>query len=370
MLIGMLGGGQLGRLFIQEARRHDIEVDVLETEDHSSPCESLARTLIYGDCMNEEDVYNFGKNYDIIICEKEQVNVQALYCLNKERWIIPDPTILELSQNKYEQKLYLLESFLPTPRFVSLENNLNVGVFGFPFYQKLNFGGYDGRGVVKINSPEEVSWKMFSTTTSFLEEAINIEKEISIIIARDTMGDIKIFPAIEMVFDNELSILDYTHVPGCLTIDQERLCRSLAITLVQYLDFVGIMAIEMFLTKEGDILINEFSPRFHNSGHWTIEGCLVSQYRQMCNIIQKKPLINTDVVSSSLTFNILGKGEKDYDDISDWYFNLPPNLVDNMYVHWYNKKALKNRKIGHITLLGKNVLKRYEEIQRYIRGEL
>jgi 5-(carboxyamino)imidazole ribonucleotide synthase len=351
--IGILGGGQLGRMLLQAASNWDLEIHVLDPDANAS-CATFTPYFTQGSFMDFDTVYNFGKNLEVITIEIEAVNTEALKKLESEgKKVYPQPHIIETIQNKRTQKAFYKEKGIPTSDFILIENKSEVqqNLDFLPAFQKLGTGGYDGRGVQLLNSEADLD-KAFDAP-SLLEKAINIDKELAVMIARNAHGEVAIFPTVEMVFDPELNLVDYLLAPARLSDSQSQEAENLALQLVEAWNLVGILAVELFLTQSGEIIVNEVAPRPHNSGHHTIEANYTSQFEQYLRAILDLPLGNTALRCPAAMVNVLGM--PDY--VGEAYYDGFTELIseDNIYLHLYGKKISKpGRKMGHITLLNED----------------
>ncbi|QNL21974.1 5-(carboxyamino)imidazole ribonucleotide synthase [Hyphobacterium sp. CCMP332] len=347
--IGVLGGGQLGRMLIQKAIDYNIEFDVMDP-DPNAPCKNLAARFKVGDLKKFEDVIDFGKDLDIITIEIEKVNAEALAVLEKQgKLVYPQARVIQLIQDKRAQKKFYIENSIPTSEYALVQSNEEIKKHPemIPGFHKLAKDGYDGRGVQKITTKRDIS-KSFSEP-GLIEKAVDLEKEISCIVSRNANGDIKSFPLVEMVFHPEANLVDYLLSPANVSQEIENKAESLAIKIIEKLDMVGILAVEMFLTKTGDILVNEMAPRTHNSGHQSIESNESSQFEQHLRSILNWPPGSTDIRVPSAMVNLLGAdghtGEAIYEGMDKIL------QVSGVHIHLYGKKITKPfRKMGHITI--------------------
>ncbi len=352
--IGILGGGQLGRMLLQVAANWDLSIHVLDP-DPQAPCVGLTPFFTQGSFTDFDTVYNFGKGLDIITIEIENVNTEALKKLEQEgKQVFPQAQVVETIQNKRSQKAFYTAHQIPTAEYVFIDNKtaLEAHLDFLPAFQKLGTGGYDGKGVQLLRSKEDLE-KAFDAP-SLLEKAVEVEKELAVIIARNPQGEIAIFPTVEMVFDPVLNLVDYLFAPAQISASQEQTIAILAIQLVEAWQLVGLLAVELFLTKSGEILVNEVAPRPHNSGHHTIEANFTSQFEQYLRAILGLPLGNPDAHTAAAMVNLLGEpnyqGEAHYEGIEHLL------AQENTYLHLYGKKQTKpGRKMGHITLLAEEV---------------
>ncbi|WP_319201278.1 5-(carboxyamino)imidazole ribonucleotide synthase [uncultured Ilyobacter sp.] len=349
--LGIIGGGQLGKMTILEARKMDIYTCVL-TEEHPSPASEISNEYIIGSLHDEDKIREISEKCDVLTYEIEHINVEVLKELEaKGKKIFPSSRVIEIIQDKSKQKELLDEKNIPTSKWKKLtKDNLEElkKEFGFPVVQKSCKGGYDGRGVFILKDESDIE-KMIQGD-SFFEEFIECDKEIAVMVARNFNGDIATYPVVEMVFDDKTNICDTVVAPARITEDQCKEAKKLALQCVEALDGVGIFGVEMFLTKEGKILINEVAPRPHNSGHYTIEACKTSQYEQFIRSVLNYSLGSCDLLSPACMVNILGedgyKGKVKVIGMDEMM------SVDGAYLHLYGKKDTKPfRKMGHITVL-------------------
>ncbi|MEQ8360809.1 MAG: 5-(carboxyamino)imidazole ribonucleotide synthase [Cytophagales bacterium] len=347
--IGVLGGGQLGRMLIQKAIDYNIEFDVMDP-DPNAPCKNLAARFKVGDLKNYEDVIEFAKDLDIITIEIEKVNAEALAALEKQgKLVYPQARVIQLIQDKRAQKNFYIENSIPTSAFVIVNNNEEIKNHPemIPGFHKLAKDGYDGKGVQKITTEEDIS-KSF-TEPGLIEKAVDLEKEISCIVSRNAKGEIKSFPLVEMVFHPEANLVDYLLSPANVSQEVENKAESLAIKIIEKLDMVGILAVEMFLTKSGEILVNEMAPRTHNSGHQSIESNESSQFEQHLRSILNWPPGSTDIRVPSAMVNLLGADG--YTGVAKYEGIEKILQVSGVHIHLYGKKITKPfRKMGHITI--------------------
>jgi 5-(carboxyamino)imidazole ribonucleotide synthase len=351
--LGILGGGQLGRMLIQEAINYNLSVSVLDP-DPDAPCKHIAHKFECGSITDFDTVYNFGKKADIITIEIEKVNIEALEQLEKEgKMVFPQSRVIRLIQDKGVQKQFFKENDIPTAPFQlvnSKEDLLNTS-FTYPYILKQRKDGYDGKGVMKINSIAEIE-NAFDAP-SLIEELIDFDKEIAVIVAKNANGDMKTFPMVEMEFNAEANLVEFLISPSTYPDDIQQRAEKIAIDIASALNITGILAVEMFVTKNGDILVNELAPRPHNSGHQTIEGNYVSQFEQHLRSIFNLPLGDTRAISNAVMINLLG--EKGHEGLAKYDGLEKIMAIDGVYVHLYGKKYTKPfRKMGHITIVDQN----------------
>jgi 5-(carboxyamino)imidazole ribonucleotide synthase len=352
--IGMLGGGQLGRMTLQEAYNLNLHIDILDPSENA-PCKSLANKFTCGDFKDFETVYNFGKDKDVITIEFEDVNAEALEKLENEGVkVFPQPKVLKLIQDKGLQKKFYEKEGLPTSPYILVENKeeMKNADIEFPVFQKLRKSGYDGYGVQSLKSKADLE-KAFDAP-SVLEKTVDLDKELSVIVARNKKGEVNHFPLVELEFNPIANMVEFLFSPANVSNDIEEKAYSLAEQLIEKLDMVGILAVEMFLDKKGNLLINEVAPRAHNSGHQSIEGNFTSQFGQHLRSILNLPLGNTDIILPSVMVNLLG----DEDAKGEAVYKGMDKIIDEkgVYPHLYGKEMVKPfRKMGHITIVNKDL---------------
>lgn len=350
MRVGILGGGQLGRMLIQDAINYNVNIRVLDPDPDAS-CKNLCDKFITGSLTDYETVYNFGKQTDLLTIEIEKVNVDALQQLEEEGVLVyPQPRVIRLIQDKGLQKEFFKQHGIPTAPFqlISSREALKKASLNYPFVQKLRKDGYDGRGVYKVRSAEDLPDAF--EAPSIIEEWVDFEKEIAVIVARNENGDTKAFPCVEMEFNPDANLVEFLISPSALPLEIQNRAEILALEIAKSLKIVGLLAVEMFLTKDGSVLVNELAPRPHNSGHHTIEGNYVSQFEQHLRAIFNLPLGDIRPVTNAVMINLLG--EKGYEGMA-LYEGLEEVLkLDGVYVHLYGKKYTKPfRKMGHVTII-------------------
>ena len=353
MKIGILGGGQLGRMLLQAAANFDVTTYVLEN-DAQCPAAHLCHHFTLGNIQSYEAVYHFGKNLDALTIEIEAVNVEALEQLEKEGVkIYPTPSAIRTIKNKVLQKQFYKDNEIPTAPFFITQHasDLLAHTDFLPAVHKMGEGGYDGKGVQIINSEKEI--ELAFNVPSVLEKKVKIATEIALIVGMNAKGETIIYQPAEMVFDTVYNLLDYQLSPAKL--DEKQLWKAQAIArkVVKGLNSPGLFAIELFIDALGEIWVNETAPRVHNSGHHTIEANYSSQYDMLLRILLDYPLGNTDAILPSAIVNIIGAeghtGDVLYEGLSDVL------KMDNVFVHIYGKKQTKpGRKMGHVTIISKD----------------
>ncbi|GEM65639.1 N5-carboxyaminoimidazole ribonucleotide synthase [Sphingobacterium faecium NBRC 15299] len=348
--LGVLGGGQLGRMLIQEAINYNVNVHILDP-DKNAPCRKLCNRFECGSLSDFETVYNFGKDLDMITIEIEKVNVDALEKLEEEGVLVyPQSRIIRLIQDKGLQKQFFKQNDIPTSLFqlISTKEHLTNANLSIPYIQKLRKDGYDGKGVKKINSLADLETAF--DEPSLIEEWVDFEKEIAVIVARNDNGDVATFPMVEMEFNPEANLVEFLIAPSTYGFDIQQRAEELAKKIANDLQIVGLLAVEMFLTKDGEILVNELAPRTHNSGHQTIEGNYVSQFAQHLRAIFNLPLGDTRCRSNAVMINLLG--EEGYEGLAKYEGVEEILAMEGVYVHLYGKKFTKPfRKMGHVCII-------------------
>jgi 5-(carboxyamino)imidazole ribonucleotide synthase len=351
--LGILGGGQLGRMLIQEAINYNLTTLILDP-DTDAPCKHIANYFECGSITDFDTVYNFGKKADIITIEIEKVNIEALEQLEKEgKHVYPQSRVIRLIQDKGVQKQFFKENDIPTAPFQLVNSKaemLNSNI-PFPYMLKQRKDGYDGKGVMKINHTADVE-NAFEGPC-LIEELVDFEKEIAVIVARNPNGDVKTFPLVEMEFNAEANLVEFLISPSTYPeVIQER-AEVIAKNIASSLNITGLLAVEMFITRDGNILVNELAPRPHNSGHHTIEGNYVSQFEQHLRAIFNLPLGDTRAINNAVMINLLG--EKNHNGVAKYHGLEKIMAIDGVYVHLYGKKYTKPfRKMGHITVVDQN----------------
>jgi 5-(carboxyamino)imidazole ribonucleotide synthase len=356
--LGIIAGGQLGKMLIQEASKWDIITYVLDPDENCS-AGSIASVFIKGNFHDFDDVYNFGKQVDILTYEIESINTGALNKLKEEGLeIIPDPSVLEMIQDKGRQKEFYRDHNIPTAPFSLYTSKSEIleaidsNRVNFPFVQKLRRGGYDGRGVAVIESAGDIGSLLDGA--SVVEHKVEIEKEIAVIAARNGAGDVRCFPTVEMVFDKRANLVDKLVCPSGIPDDLANQAKAIAAKMIEKLNMAGVLAIEFFVDKNGGILVNEIAPRPHNSGHHTIESVMTSQYEQHLRAILNLPLGSTMLKMPSVMINLLGE-EGHTGPV--YYEGLDKTLaLEGVKVHLYGKKITRPyRKMGHVTIIARTV---------------
>lgn len=359
--IGVLGGGQLGRMLIQAAIDLDLHIKSLDP-DANAPCKWIAHEFQVGSLQDYTTVMNFANDCDIVTIEIESVNIDALEDLEKAgKKVYPQPKVLRIIQDKRVQKTFYKEHNLPTADFILTENKaeLKQHLGMLPAVHKLGKGGYDGRGVQIIRTEADIE-KGFDQP-SVLEKLVDFDKELAVIVARNEAGEVNTFPVVEMVFHPEANLVEYLFSPANISDEVKTEAEKIAKATAEAMDIIGILAVEMFLTKDQKILINEVAPRPHNSGHQSIRANDVSQYEQHLRAILNLPLGDTSEHLPSAMVNLLGEegfeGEVKYEGMNEIL------AVKGIHPFLYGKKITKPyRKMGHVTILAQDFDKLKEKV--------
>ncbi|MEO6820040.1 MAG: 5-(carboxyamino)imidazole ribonucleotide synthase [Ginsengibacter sp.] len=347
---GILGGGQLGRMLLQSAANYPVETFVLEKDDNC-PAAHLCNHFTRGDITNYDDVYRFGQGLDVLTIEIESVNTDALKKLESEGVkVYPNAAALEIIKNKIAQKEFYLSNSIPSSKFIITQNQNEVrsNTSFLPAVHKLALGGYDGKGVQILRNESEVGDAF--DEPAILEKMVDIRKELAIIIGINDKGETAIFPAVEMMFNHQLNLLEYQLSPAAVLQNTLWKAEAIALAVVKNLKSAGIFAVELFVDMEDNVLVNETAPRVHNSGHHTIEANFSSQFDMLWRIMLDYPLGNTKPIINSAIVNIIGEdgysGEAVYEGLDEVL------KIDSAFVHIYGKKETRpGRKMGHVTIL-------------------
>ncbi len=341
-------------MLLQEAANYDVRSAVLDPAA-DAPCSAICHEFTHGSFQDYDTVLAFGEGKDVITVEIEHVNTTALEALeNNGVAVYPKPSFLRMVQDKGLQKEFYRANGIPTSPFQLVENRSELEVLNhpLPFVLKSRKGGYDGKGVQIIRSQEDL--KSAFEGPCIVEELVPFEKELSVIIARNKQGETSIFPLVEMEFNPEANLVEFLFSPAEVNTQVELEAQAIARRIVEAADFVGLLAIELFLTHEGALLVNEMAPRPHNSGHHTIEACTTSQYEQHLRAILSLPLGSTSLIQPAVMINLLGaaghEGAVHYKGLSE-ALQMP-----GVHLHIYGKPHTKPfRKMGHVTVTDNNL---------------
>ena len=364
--LGILGGGQLGRMLIQEAVNFNIHISVLDPSVNA-PCADLANNFVVGNFSDYQTVLDFGKTVDVLTIEIEHVNIEALEELERlGKKVFPRPQALRTIQDKGLQKQFYKANNIPTAPFHLIDNAEDALLFKEkgPFMQKLRKGGYDGKGVTPLRT--EAEFKSAFNAPSVLEEFVPFVKELAVIVARNENGELATFPLVEMEFNPEANLVEFIFSPANVNVEIESNAKKIATDIANKLEHVGLLAIELFLTEDGNLLVNEIAPRPHNSGHHTIEACFVSQYGMHLRAILNMPLGSTGLHTPAVMINLLG--EKGFEGKAR-YENIEEVLdTEGAYIHLYGKEDTKPfRKMGHITVCNSNLEEAKDIARRFLK---
>jgi len=356
--LGILGGGQLGKMMLYETRKYDIKTFVLDPNPEA-PCKVGSDHFQQGSLMDYDTVYNFGKKVDILTFEIETVNIKALVQLEKEgKKVYPSAKTLENIQNKGRQKLFYQKNDIPTAPFVVFSNKAHLaeGITNnkirLPFVWKSTQGGYDGKGVSIIKTGADLA--KLPDTECIAEEMVDFKNELAVIVVRNPSGEIKTYPVVEMEFHPEANQVEYVICPA--RIDDKVAQKAIAVAqkVSESFEHVGILAVEMFQTQEDKILVNEVAPRPHNSGHYSIEASYTNQFEQHIRAILDLPLGATESIVGGIMVNLVGAegyaGDVEYENIEKIM------EMKGVTPHIYGKQQTRPfRKMGHVTIINEDI---------------
>lgn len=370
--LGILGGGQLGKMLLYETRKWDLQTRVLDPSAEA-PARIASNTFVQGDLMDYQTVVDFGKGLDLLTIEIENVNVSALEALEKDGvTVYPSSKTLRVIQNKARQKLFYKDSGIPTAPFSrfaytnEILDSIENGGLSFPFVWKSARFGYDGQGVKIVRNKEDLA--TLDNVECIAEELIPFKNELAVIVARNTGGDTITYPVVEMEFHPEANQVEYVLCPARIPEEVQLRAREVALKVSEQLGHVGLLAVELFQTEEDAILVNEVAPRPHNSGHYSIEGSYTNQFEQHLRAILGLPLGKTDSKVSAVMVNLVGseghKGEVRYQGLEK-ILELP-----GVTPHIYGKRLTRPfRKMGHVTIVDPSIdqaRKRAREVKENI----
>ena len=356
--LGILGGGQLGKMLLYNTRKFDIYTKVLDPSNEA-PCKVACNEFEQGDLMDFNTVYNFGKNVDVLTIEIENVNVEALKKLEREGIkVFPSAKTLETIQNKAKQKLFYIDHNLPTAEFSrfaykkEMVTAIEHSTLNFPFVWKSAQFGYDGNGVKIVRNDADL--EALPNVECIAEKLIPFKNELAVIVARNVQGEVKVYPVVEMEFHPEANQVEYVICPARISKEVAQKAELIALKTSAAFKHVGLLAVEMFQTKNDEILINEVAPRPHNSGHHTIESSYTSQFEQHLRAILDLPLGKTKSKVGGIMVNLVGaegyQGDVVYENIEEIM------QMDGVTPHIYGKKQTRPfRKMGHVTIVHENI---------------
>lgn len=370
--LGVLGGGQLGRMMYEAILKWDLDIHFLD-KALDFPVAKVCPNFEIGDFNNYGDVIKFGQDKDVLTIEIEGVNLKALRDLEKAgKTVHPSPAALKIIKDKGLQKMFYESNEIPSSDFqlfkdaTAVKAAIDSGEITFPFVQKSRTGGYDGKGVAIIKNESDLDRLL--DTPCLIEDKVEIEKEIGVIVARNEAGEIKVYDPVEMVFDDEANLVDYLFAPASITEEINNECNRIARILIEKFNICGLLAVELFLTKDHEVLVNEVAPRAHNSGHHSIEACTTSQFEQHIRGVLNMPLGDTTLNQAAVMVNLLGVPDKTGKVI---YQGMDTCLSkSNVHLHFYGKEETKPfRKMGHATILDED-LETAKEKAKFVKENL
>ena len=365
--LGILGGGQLGRMLLAETQKFDIYTSILDA-NKNAPCAEICNHFELGDLLDFDAVYNFGKTVDLLTIEIENVNIDALDKLQEEGLTIyPKPKDLRIIQSKARQKNFYIDHQIPTAEFShyayleELVHSIENSIIDFPFVWKATRFGYDGNGVKIVRNIQDL--ENLPNVECITEKLIPFKNELAVIVARNADGEVKTYPVVEMEFHPEANQVEYVICPARIEESVVKKAQEVALKVVNELDFVGLLAVEMFQTETNEILVNEVAPRPHNSGHYSIEASYTNQFEQHLRSILNLPLGNTASKVVGIMVNLVGEEGFSGDVI---YENIAEILkIDGVTPHIYGKKETRPfRKMGHVTIVNADIDKAREIAQK------
>jgi 5-(carboxyamino)imidazole ribonucleotide synthase len=359
--LGVLGGGQLGRMLLTPCQQFDVHVTMMDP-DPEAPCKELANSFVVGDIQDYDTVLNYGRQFDVLTIEIENVNVDALYQLQKEGVkVFPQPEALDIIKDKRKQKKFYIDKGIPTSEFVCIDSKEDIAKHKsfLPAFQKVATGGYDGGGVKAIKSEDDIQEAL--NGPGLLEKFVDFELELSVIVARNSDGQVRAFPTVEQVMNTTYNLVDCLLCPASISEEIDKKAQEIAKQVIEELNLVGLLAVELFLTKDGELLVNEVAPRPHNSGHATIQANHVSQFEQHLRAVLGFPLGNADMKVASAMVNVIGEegytGPAMYEGLNELMD------IDGASLMLYGKKLTKpHRKMGHVTITDDNIDRLKEKV--------
>ena len=371
--LGIIAGGQLGKMLALAASNWDIQTYVLDPS-RNCPSANICTQFVEGDVLCYNTVLEFGQKVDMIALEVENVNIEALIKLKEQgKKIYPDPHILKIIQDKGLQKQFYADNKIPTANFKLYEDKKEILLavsnkeLKIPFVQKTRTAGYDGKGVKIIRNIEDLNDLLAGS--SVIEDLTTIKKELSVIVAQNTKNEISCFPTVEMVFNDNANLVEQLICPADIPLEIKKVAENLAVEIIKKLDLKGVLAVEMFLTQDNKIIVNEVAPRPHNSGHHTVEGTITSQYEQYLRAIFGFPLGDTSIKLPSVMINLLGepghKGKVKYEGLTQ------SMALKGVKTHIYGKKeTYPYRKMGHVTVMDKDIneaIKKANQVKKLLK---
>lgn len=365
--LGILGGGQLGKMMLYETRKWDIHTKVMDASPEA-PCKISCNEFVEGSLMDFDSVYNFGKDVDVLTIEIENVNVDALEKLEHEgKKVFPPTKALRTIQNKATQKLFYTDHNIPTAPFMrfaytsEIKDSISNGGLQLPFVWKSAQFGYDGQGVKVVRKMEDLNG--LPNVECIAEKMVDFKNELAVIIARSTKGEVKTYPVVEMEFHPEANQVEYVICPARIEDSVAQKATEVALKVAEHLQPVGLLAVELFQTQDDQILVNEVAPRPHNSGHYSIEASYTNQFEQHIRAILGLPLGKTDSKVAGIMVNLVGAEGHTGDVV---YENMDAILeMDGVTPHIYGKKQTRPfRKMGHVTIVDEDMARAREVAQK------
>ncbi|MCL6272412.1 5-(carboxyamino)imidazole ribonucleotide synthase [Muricauda sp. 2012CJ35-5] len=367
--LGILGGGQLGKMMLYETRKWDIQTKVMDASPEA-PCRIACDEFVLGSLLDFDTVYSFGKDVDVLTIEIENVNVDALEKLEQEGITVYPPTkALRTIQNKATQKLFYTDNDVPTSPFSrfaytsEIEDSIANGGLNLPFVWKSAQFGYDGQGVKVVRTMEDL--KDLPNVECIAEEMVNFKNELAVIVARSASGNITTYPVVEMEFHPEANQVEYVICPARIDDNVARKATEVALKVSEHMQHVGLLAVELFQTQDDEILVNEVAPRPHNSGHYSIEASYTNQFEQHIRAILGLPLGKTDSKVAGIMVNLVGAeghtGNVVYENMEDIL------EMDGVTPHIYGKKQTRPfRKMGHVTIVDED-MSRARKVAQHVK---
>ena len=365
--LGILGGGQLGKMLLYETRKWDIQTKVLDASEEA-PCKIACDEFVLGSLLDFDTVYTFGKDVDLLTIEIENVNIDALQKLESEGVkVFPQPKALRTIQNKATQKLFYTDHNIPTSPFTrfaytsEINDSISNGGLSFPFVWKSAQFGYDGQGVKVVRKADDLVG--LPNVECIAEEMVNFKNELAVIVSRNVSGEVKTYPVVEMEFHPEANQVEYVICPARIEDNVAQKAQEVALKVSEKIDHVGLLAVELFQTQNDEILVNEVAPRPHNSGHYSIEGSYTNQFEQHIRAILGLPLGKTESKVAGVMVNLVGAEDHTGEVV---YENIDVILgLDGVTPHIYGKRQTRPfRKMGHVTIVDENMERAREVAQK------
>ncbi|WP_350290995.1 5-(carboxyamino)imidazole ribonucleotide synthase [uncultured Croceitalea sp.] len=365
--LGILGGGQLGKMLLYETRKWDIHTKVMDASEEA-PCKISCNEFVLGSLLDFDTVYNFGKGLDVLTIEIENVNTDALEKLEGEGVkVYPQPSALRIIQNKATQKLFYTDNDIPTSPFTrfaytsEIKDSITNGGLVFPFVWKSAQFGYDGQGVKVVRSFSDLD--DLPNVECIAEEMVDFKNELAVIVARNSNGEVKTYPVVEMEFHPEANQVEYVICPARIDEKVAQKAQEIALKVSNNIKHVGLLAVELFQTQDDQILVNEVAPRPHNSGHYSIEASYTNQFEQHIRAILGLPLGKTESKVAGIMVNLVGAENHTGDVV---YKNMEAALqLDGVTPHIYGKKQTRPfRKMGHVTIVDEDMSRARQVAQK------